>query len=95
MKLDKDLTEIINRVSNRNMVEPDDTKEAIEYFLDSISEVVKEDIMPNILIHNFGKLVVSERKIKANLNSHKLSTEKKQVLKDKLLTTKKRKRTKK
>lgn len=95
MNLDKDLKELIHRVSNRNMVEPSDTQEAIEFFMESIKEVVQEDVMPNVIIHNFGKLIPSERKLKANLKSPKLSEDKKQVLNNKLQNTKKRKRTKK
>jgi len=62
LNYDKELTQIINRVSNINMIEPEMTKMMIEHFFkDSILNMKKNG--KDLMIHSFGTFEKNKARI--------------------------------
>ena len=80
MNYGKELTQIINRVSNINMIEPEMTKMMIEHFFkDSILNMKKNG--KDLMIHSFGTFEKNKARIagaKKTVKYQKLSDQEKE-----------------
>lgn len=55
MNLDKKLTEIINKVSNRNSIPAAELEKALDHFFSEMRKQMISKNVPEVLIHNFGR----------------------------------------
>jgi uncharacterized protein (DUF4213/DUF364 family) len=65
--MDKNLENIINRVANRNSISNLKVKMAVETFFKTQKQLMQRKDMPIVMIHNWGRYIPCEKKIKKKL----------------------------